>query len=379
MQSKHPIGIASLQKLLTRGFVVTLIVLFYSMITNAQSTSSYEIPIDARSVAMGESFVAVAGNVAGLKYNPASLAMIRGVHVLYANRDMNWTSFTEDFRYSSYNVAVQTPVAILGFSYDRLDFGKILLADLNGNTVDAYPYEHTFILGAAHTFDCGLSVGASAKTFHFVNITVRTPSNPEGIDETTLPILFDLGFQHTLPTSESAIHSALNIGASLQNFGSNVRYKDGNGKELGSNQPDRFLRAGLAFNVSVNESEEMLTPFRMTTSLEYRRFLNGYSHGQKDFYGFGIEMTLFDIVDVRGGGFLSNITWVYGEQKKVAYRYGVGVNLPLRKLGATLPVVARFDYAVIPLNERLHDVYFAFDKSKLTVFSIQLSYEEELF
>ncbi len=378
MLPKHPIGKAALPKLLIKGLVVTLMVLFYSMKTNAQSTSSYEIPIDARSVAMGESFVAVAGNVAGLKYNPASLAMIRGVHVLYANRDMNWTSFTDDFRYSSYNIAVQTPVAILGFSYDRFDFGKILLADANGNTVDAYPYEHTFTLGAAHTFDCGLSVGASARTFHFVSTRITTASNPEGIDESTLPILFDLGFQYTLPTSESATHSSLNIGASLQNFGSNVRYKDGTGKDLGSSQPDRFLRVGLAFKVSVNESEEALTPFRMITSLEYRRFLNGYSHDKNDFYGGGIEATILDILTMRGGIFLSNNKWIYGEPRKFAYRYGFGANLPFQKLGVMVPLTARFDYTLVPLND-VSNFYLTMDKSKLAVISFQINYENPLF
>jgi hypothetical protein len=206
----------------------------------AQSeTSSFEVPVDARSIAMGQSFVAVSANQHALLYNPAGLSGLRGICVSYSQRSINWfDSFTDGYKYHSMNATVATPFAVFGFSYNRLSLGEFVRTNSSGVEIGRFtPHEHTFALGAAHSFENGLAVGASLKTFNFVDIIVRSPSSPDGFgnEQKTLPIFFDLGAMYEISNQYSA-NGAVNysFGVTLQNFGSNLIVKDSTGQQVAS-------------------------------------------------------------------------------------------------------------------------------------------------
>lgn len=347
----------------------------------AQSESaSYEVPVDARSISMGQSFVAVDQNIHALLYNPAGLSGLKGVSASYSQRSINWLdSFTKDLKFQSFNASMATSFAVFGFSYNRFSLGEFIRTNSSGIEIGRVSaYEHTFMLGASHTFENGLSLGASIKTWNYVNIGTRSAAMPEGVpdEQKTLPILFDLGalYQFQLMSSSSPLSDRFSLGMSIQNYGSNMIVRDNMGRQVFSIQPHRFLRFGAAYSITVLESETELTPFIGMASLEYRRVLNGYDDAQNDFYGFGLEARIFEIFSARLGGYLSNIRWIYGEPKSVAVRYGFGLNVPFAKLGVAMPIDVRFDYAAIPVNTPLG---FSSNKinSPLSTFTFTVQYE----
>ncbi len=391
-KADHDLGTATLTKHHipaykdTSGLWFVLLLLCTSRNAISQENSSYEATIDPRNIAMGQSFVATSRNFMALSCNPAGLSHLKGVHASYAQRGLDWWSLTKDFKYHSANVSVTVPFAVFGFSYNRLSLGEFTRSNENGVEIGRFtPHEHTFTLGASHSFAGGLSVGASVKTFNFVDVPVTSSINPDGFSdvEKTLPILFDIGALYGFSfINDSSTNDDLSIGFSLQNFGSNFIIEDKMNQFRASDQLNRYLRVGFAYSVVVNESPEALIPFKGMATLEYRKLLNGFSSAQSDFYGFGIEAQIFEIVSARLGGFLSNIRWIYGEPKSIAMRYGFGVNIPFSKIGIETPFTVRFDYAAIPINEKLDIsgiLFFRVTNKTLRSFSIALEYESDVF
>ncbi len=351
----------------------------------AQSESaSYEVPVDARSVSMGQSFVAVDQNIHALLYNPAGLSGLKGVSVSYSQRSINWLdSFTKDLKFQSFNTSVATSFAVVGFSYNRFSLGEFIRTNSSAVEIGRVSaYEHTFMLGASHTFENGLSLGASIKTWNYVNIGTISAAMPEGVpdEQKTLPILFDSGalYSLSLVPSGSTLSDKISFGMSIQNYGSNMIVRDKMGQQAFSIQPHRFLRFGAAYTITVLESESELTPFIGMACLEYRRVLNGYDDAKNDFYGFGLEVSIFEIFSARLGGYLSNIRWIYGEPKSVSVRYGFGLNIPVAKFGVAIPIGVRFDYAAIPVYPPMG---FSSNKinSPLSTFTFTVQYDTELF
>ncbi len=351
----------------------------------AQSeTSSYEVPVDARSISMGQSFVAVERNPYALFYNPAGLSGLTGVSISYSQRDMNWfDSFTKGLKYHSLNTTVTTSFAVFAFSYNRFNLGEFTRTNSSGVEIGRISaYEHTFALGASHTFENGLSLGASVKTWNYINIGTSSAENPEGIpdEHKTLPILFDLGvlYHFFFISPGSTLSDKLSLGMSLQNYGSNMIIRDNAERQAFSIQPNRYFRVGAAYLIYVRNSETDLAPFMGMASFEYRKRLNGFSEAQSDFYGFGFEASIFEIFSARLGGYLANIKSIYGEPKSVASRYGFGLNVPFARIGVAIPLSVRFDYAAIPVNNSL-----SFDPNKmnspLNTFTFTVQYNNELF
>jgi hypothetical protein len=113
-------------------------------------------------------------------------------------------------------------------------------------------------------------------------------------------------------------------------------------------------------------------------SIEYRKLLNGFSNAQSDYYGFGVEARVFEIFSARLGGYLSNIRWIYGEPKKIAFRYGFGLNVPLTKIGVAIPFGVNVDYAAIPVINPDRNLFNPIN-SPLNSFTVTLQYENALF
>jgi hypothetical protein len=99
----------------------------------------------------------------------------------------------------------------------------------------------------------------------------------------------------------------------------------------------------------------------------------------RSYWGVGVETTVFEFLSLRGGASFVPFTGFDGERDRPAYRYGFGLNLPLRKLGSGIPLIISFNYAVEPLNQIVNPALAGFtEKSSLPSFSFDLHYEANL-
>src|SRR5271169_4954695 len=83
----------------------------------------FDTPADPRSVAMGESFVALPSDPAALMYNPAGLAGLTGMNVSYYRKSLEW--FLKGWSVSSINAAVGTSFGAFAAQYNRKSMGTI--------------------------------------------------------------------------------------------------------------------------------------------------------------------------------------------------------------------------------------------------------------
>ncbi len=346
--------------------------------------NSLTTPVDGRTIALGESFTGMRGDLMTMFYNPAGIAGIEGIHATYSRRSMDWISYLSDFRYSSIQTAVQTPIAVFGAFYTRLSYGELTVAT-SANPLGVgkvSPYDQTAgPRGGLHgiprirswTYGQGFPVRRHANWGGERAMELRRTS-------TSWAVMVDLGALYTLSLTGGPFSHDLGVGASLQNFGSNAVLSMGSGNTTVSEQPARFLRLGVSYSVAVvPPSENGLTPCRLTATGEYRNILNTryFANGERDYYGWGVELWGFEILALRAGWFLSNIDWIYGTAGEPKVRYGAGVHLPMHKLGLSIPLAIRGDYAVIKLREAYG--WLGDAKSTLNAFTIGISYEGNVF
>ena len=367
---------ASFRSCIVRRLLAGLLVPQSAAIAQLNSLTT---PVDGRTIALGESFTGMRDDLATMFYNPAGIAGIQGIHATYSQRSMDWISYLSDFRYSSIQTAVQTPVAVFGAFYSRLSYGDVTVATsatpLGVGT--ASPYDHTLGVVGAFTPFAGFDVGVSVKGFQYVDLPAAVESG-KAVTETSTSwaVMVDLGALYSLSFATGPFNHDLSVGTSLQNFGSNAVLSAENGNSTTSEQPARFLRLGVSYSIAVvPPSENGLTPCRLTATGEYRTILNSryYTNGERDFYGWGAELQGFEILALRAGWFLSNIDWIYGTAGEPKVRYGVGVHLPMHKLGVSVPLAIRADYTVIRLNDSYG--WLGNTKSSLDAFTIGISYE----
>jgi hypothetical protein len=318
-----------------------------------------DVPVDARTVAMGESFVAVPENSMALMYNPAALFLASGARASYSQRTLDWSSLTSDIRYHAATAEVRIPQGTIGVLYNRQNLGSMEVSTASSpegiGTLSVY--NHMLAVGFATEVVDGLSAGAAVKAFDLVERTVQgTPP----VTTFSGSYLFDLGLTYTMPclTSRAAAIDRLSLGAAVQNFGTDLRVVSTNPRL----EPPvdnvliplpRYLRVGFSYSLAVRpEPEEALTPLMLLATGEYRMLLNGPESmlDDRDYWGFGMEATFFSVFTARLGGFISPATNVYGVRGVPSLRYGLGLNLPLLRLGVDVPLTFRFDYAGIPVN-----------------------------
>src|SRR5512140_2415051 len=101
-----------------------------------------DVPVDARTVAMGESFVAVPGNIMALMYNPATLSLAAGARASYSQRTLDWSSVTSDIRYHAGTAEVRIPAGTIGVLYNRLNLGTMDVPSTTSPEMGALNYYH---------------------------------------------------------------------------------------------------------------------------------------------------------------------------------------------------------------------------------------------
>jgi hypothetical protein len=172
------------------------------------------------------------------------------------------------------------------------------------------------------------------------------------------------------------VHDRITFGASLQNFGTDYR-----GKETSSGIVTeglillpRYLRLGFTYSFALlHDSDYRYDPLSILITGEYRNLLNAYPNNGKDFWGFGMETKFFDLVALRLGGFTQPYESINGTRGLPALRYGLGLNLPLSRLGVDEPLTVKLDYSGMP-----QQFSFEYALTNQKVLSIEVVYNIEI-
>jgi hypothetical protein len=308
---------------------------------------SIDVPVDARTTALGEATVALHGDPVFMAFNPAGLASFTGASASYSRRSMEWTSVFKGMYYQSFQAAVATPIAVFGAYYNRLNYGEFVVASItnpDGKSATMEPYDHTIGLVGAICPALGFSLGFAAKGFQYGGL-LSGPELETGRTETSSwAVLADVGFLYTYRFSSGPISHDLSGGLSLQNFGSNVRID--HGQTSSSEQLPRYLRAGIAYAVTGPTVEEIgLVSCGLVFTGEYRNILNvqtTYGNPYRDFYGWGVEIQALEIFFARLGWTLGNTNSLYAKAEIPAFRYGLAATFPLRLISVPLTVTGAY-------------------------------------
>ena len=332
-----------------------------------------DVPVDPRSVTMGESFVAVGGTTSAYIYNPAALATLRGLHFSYDHRDRTILS-SADGKYRLFTASLHTSMGSIGVFYSRYN------DELNFTGVSSVTsYDYVAGLTIARTLFEHVDVGITGKIFNWGMTFISSYEY-----KTNSPVLFDLGAQYGMNgfLEGSMVQDQIRCGLALQNFGTDLRLET---MELGN--PDqlqrlpRYVRIGFAYALHLApEHEGGLHPLSFLLTAEYRNLLNGKDNqsSDRDFWGFGSEFSFFEIASVRFGGYISPATIYsgsqYGSRGAFAARYGFGLSLPVKYFLPHVPLAFSFDYAVIPLSNPYDN-----NHNRFNLFSIEAHLDQEIF
>ena len=349
--------------------------------------TALDIPADSRSVGLGEGFAGIPANLWALSYNPAGLSGLNGVEASYAYRSWNWLRDFPDLDYHSAAVAFSTPLFNVGIQYTRADQGEFNVT--NGSDPQAIGrienHSDMLALGFARPIVDGLSCGLAVKGF--AEGYTATAGDPGLFFQTYGSFCVDIGMMYTGAdlTNDDRIQSSYSVGASLQNFGSELHEQlsffhipPGPAETV---RLPRYFRFGASYCVKVlSTSESSLDPAQVVVSVGYRNLLNPLDSqsGNRDFWGWGLEISAYEILTLRMGGYISGITWIYGSKGSAALRYGGGIAIPLAKLGTGLPVTIRLDVAAItvPLTGFVLSDQV---RNTLPAFSFGIVYDKSIF
>ena len=325
--------------------------------------NSFDIVTDPRSIAMGESTVADAGNsTAAFSSNPATLASVSRPETLFGYRSYDW--FDDDdldidglFSWSLGMVSA-TPLGIFGFSFNRMEEGT-------GET--ARFYGQTFFLAYATSWG-RIGAGSVLKLFNRYFIPYAGYPSGYNFESTYAPALDSGIIYHTRGTAENP--AGFSFGMALQNLSPGHPNKSitPDGESEYDIVLPIYLRAGFKYNLN-RPAAEGSPPVHFVFTGEYRRFLNPGSTypsaGDNNFAGFGFELTLFEWLSLRTG-------WIhgYGDQNRFFNRYGLGINLSSRRVGL-FPGKILFHYS--PIRSR-PDTFFEDTKKYVHSFGMRLVY-----
>ena len=333
----------------------------------------FDTPVDPRSMGMGESFVALPSNPSALMYNPAGLAGLQGVSLSYSRRALNAVPAIDESMCYSINGIVAVPFGVFGLQYNRKLYGTFLVttaADPDGLGTETALYSYDVAVGFGTRLKNGPALGVAAKYYDFVG----------GSSEPAY--LFDFGLLYTLPPmhDQFAITDSLSVGVSVQNIWTQKTATVG-GLQILENFPEYF-RIGISYALGVVPREgSRLSPVAFVVTGEYRNLISRHVilNEGRAFWGVGFEATVFEILSLRAGAYLEPFNGFDGERDRPAYRYGAGLNLPLRKLGNGIPLVVSVNYSIEPLNQIVNPSVAGFaEKSSLPSFSLDLHYEANL-
>ena len=284
------------------------------------------IPVGARGIATGGSFLANLSGLESIYYNPAGLDVYPQTEAMFS-----YVSYLADINISYFAVGTSLgDIGSIGFDLKSLDFGDIPITTENFPDGTGETYSPTFLtLGFTYSkiLTDRISIGTNLKLI------------TENIQNTSASgFAIDAGVQYRF--SES-----LMIGATVKNIGTNMEYSGQNlsgrtgipGSPPGSSsgsyeiitesfQIPSYFQMSLTYAFNFNEQNNLLLAGAYTAN-----------NSLEDLANFGLEYGFMNNFFVRGGyNFLveNSSEYIYG------MTFGAGIDY---KVGGELGFV--FDYA----------------------------------
>ena len=301
---------------------------------------SFDTISDPRSVAMGESSVADAGDPAAFASNPANLAFVpeRGFYCNY--RSFDWFDEDmgiEDWSAWSAGMASAAPLGGMALAFNRREL----------SSTDAREYDQIFSL--AYAISRGnLAVGGALRLFNRY-FYLDSHLDPEYEYESSYLPSIDLGVLYYAWGSADGPHG-LSLGMALQNYSSDhafavtIEGRESRGKAT----LPLYLRTGFRYVLDW-PSAGRSPPLRFVVTAERRGIYNPRGEDRPvepdddDFGGIGLELTLYDWLSLRTG-------WINEHGARLHNRLGLGINLSPD--GEFLPGEVGLDYALIRVPEK---------------------------
>ena len=306
----------------------------HAQIVGNPNAHSFDTVTDPRSLAMGESSVADAGDpAAAFSSNPANLAFVRGPGLFYSYRSFDWVEDdlgVEDLHAWSLGMASAAPLGGAALSFSRRE---------HGNSRELRVYDQTLALAYA----AGRGSVSAGGAVGFFN---RFALGPDFEEESSYVPSFDLGVLYHAGESADGPLAGLSIGMALQNLAPDYVWTGtSEGRGYGGRLPlPRYLRTGFRYAVD-RPPAGVFPALRTVFAGEYRWYFNPpeesyyYESGSG---GAGLELTVAHWLSLRAG-------WIEYHDKGLRNRYGFGINLSPD--GELLPAKVRFDYAPVRLPD----------------------------
>jgi hypothetical protein len=263
-----------------------------------------ELPVTARTAAMGEASVALGdGDAEGLFANPAAIGFTAKTHSV----SVSYAPWFAEMRHYASSYAYNSPIGVFAASAVVFDFGTMQRTQRStGQRV----YE-TLGEFSADALSLGLTYARMLTDQFSFGVTVNYVR--EAIDtESAGNVVFDGGvLYHTGLGS-------LRLAAAVQHFGTEAKYR---------NDPFKMptmMRLGLAAEVLGDRTSE----YRLTASVEAL-----HPNDADERVNAGLELAWNDMVVLRGG-------WKFFTDEE-SFTFGVG----LRGTGAGIPAGVDFAFA----------------------------------
>ncbi len=243
-------------------------------------------PLGARPVSLGEAYTSISNDIHSFSYNPSGIADLRDkeISVMY-NRGID-----ED-NYTSIVYAHPTTVGVIGVSILYYTSGDIELIDNKGNVSNINGQRDYIVrVGWARDFNV-YQIGAVVKYLQS-QLVDQFSAHSTTID---LGIIYSTGIKN------------LQIGASLQNVGTQLQYRNT------TEDVPFLLRTGVSYRKDINHSKLLFTVDVIKNI-----------HEQKYLLLTGIECNFRDIIALRAG-YKTNVT--YSENEDTPLSFGVGFHV----------------------------------------------------
>lgn len=290
------------------------------------------IPVGARGIATGGSFLANVTGLESLFYNPAGLDVIPQTEAMFS-----YVSYLADINISYFAIGTSLgDFGSLGFDLKTIDFGDIPITTIQfpDGTGDTYsPSFITFGLTYSKVLTDRISIGTNMKLV------------TENIGNTNATgFAVDAGVQYRFANQ-------LMIGAAVKNIGTNMNFS---GSDLESRTTIPGTPPGASSGSYGVITEPFLIPSSFQLSLTYALnfneqnnllFAGAYTanNSYEDVANFGLEYGFMNNFFVRGG-----YSYLLENQNESIYglTFGAGVNYDI---GAGVGFV--FDYAYRAVQE----------------------------
>ncbi len=325
--------------------VSTAFAQFEGTVTNVGTNAAafLEIPVGARAVAMGGSYVALANDPTALYYNPSGIVWMNNVQVELMHNE--WLVDT-NFEYAAATMPLPVFNAALGVSLTLLDYGeqKVRTVDRPEGTGQNYSArDYAVSLTYAQAITDRFSFGLTGK---YINQKIFNTSGGT--------MALDIGIFYLTPVK------GLNLGMSITNFGGEMRIT---GRDLDTVvDPDpehetinnvpvsyktesfplpQLFRAGISYNMdwgtygSLTVSTDVLHPSNNTESMNfgieygYAGILFLRAGHENTFEKDGINgLTLGGGIDYRAPGsigFRIDYAWSQWELFDNVHRFSIGL------------------------------------------------------